>query len=300
MERRTLGSTGMKVSVLGLGASEIGLLNTPMKEVEALLGQALDSGLNVIDTAECYDDSEEKIGRAVGHRRNDFYLFTKCGHASGFDLPDWHPELLERSIDRSLKRLQTDYVDLIQLHSCGSNVLEDEEAMDVLVRAKEAGKVRFIGYSGDSSSALSAVRSGRFDVLQTSVSIADQEAAERIIPEASARGMGIVAKRPIANAAWRWGSSPPPNPYHFPYWERLRLLDYDFLASSSERQAAEIALRFTIGVAGVATAIVGTTKAGRWHDNAAIVRKGPLPAEEAEAIRARWREAAEGRDWPGV
>ncbi|MFC4597680.1 aldo/keto reductase [Cohnella hongkongensis] len=302
MQRKKWGKTDMEVSLLGFGASEIGQADCTFGEVEKLLGQALDSGLNVIDTAECYGDSEEKIGKAIGHRRKDYYLFTKCGHASGMELPDWHPRLLEQSIDRSLRRLGTDYLDLIQLHSCSRSVIEDEEAMSVLLRAKKTGKVRYVGYSGDSESALFAVRSGLFDALQISVNIADQEAIQSTIPEAVERGMGIIAKRPIANAVWRWGATPPPNPYHLPYWERLRQLDYGFLANRDPKstEIAEIALRFTIGVDGIGTVIVGTTKPERWLQNQAIVEKGPLPEEEWAAIRTRWLERSADRHWVGV
>ncbi len=92
----------MEVSILGFGAAEIGYEGASVETVAELLGDALDAGLNVIDTAECYATSEERIGQTVSHRRGDFFLFTKCGHASGFDLPDWEPSLLAQSIDRSL------------------------------------------------------------------------------------------------------------------------------------------------------------------------------------------------------
>lgn len=299
MRKRTLGRTGMEVSLLGFGASEIGRFGTSLTEVEKLLGQALDAGLNVIDTAECYGDSEEKIGLAVSHRRGDYYLLTKCGHASGIALPDWHPDLLEASIDRSLRRLRTDYLDLIQLHSCSASVLASGEALAVLDRARQQGKVRYIGYSGDGEAALFAVRSGAFDCLQISVNIADQEALARTIPEAVSRGMGIIAKRPIANAAWRYGGHPPDDGYHLAYWNRLRELDYDFVRRSP-REAAETALRFTMSLEGVATCIVGTTRPGRWQENAGIVQKGPLPDARRESIRQRWLEASRGRGWAGV
>ncbi len=99
MEKRQFGSTDMRVSVLGFGGAEIGFEAAPQADVDAILGAALDSGLNVIDTAECYNDSEEKIGKSVAHRRGDYYLFTKCGHSSGFDMPDWDTKMLEMSIE---------------------------------------------------------------------------------------------------------------------------------------------------------------------------------------------------------
>jgi hypothetical protein len=82
-----------------------------------------------------------------------------------------------------------------------------------------------------------------------------------------------------------------------PYWERLQELKYDFIDGELER-SIEVALRFTLSVPGVHTAIVGTTKPGRWLENARLVEKGPLPSEQYEAIRKRWQQVA-GPDWEG-
>jgi len=175
-----------------------------------LLGNALDAGINVIDTAECYADSEDAIGQALSRlsRRDHFHLITKCGHSRGFDLPDWTPQLLEQSIDRSLQRLRTDHIDVLLLHSCSEEILRDEDIITVVQRARDAGKTRFIGYSGDSQHARVAVQSGLFDVLMTSLSIADQEAIDLTLPLAVERGMGVIVKRPLANMAWKTGSTP--------------------------------------------------------------------------------------------
>src|SRR5437762_13819372 len=108
MERRRLGRTGMIASVLGFGGSEIGYDRVAVRTVERLLGSALDAGLNVIDTAECYDESETLIGKAIGRRRDECYLFTKCGHAAGWSRASWRRDALLASLERSLKRLATD------------------------------------------------------------------------------------------------------------------------------------------------------------------------------------------------
>src|SRR5437762_442113 len=123
MEKRAFGKTDMQVTVLGFGGAEIGYQGATPDTVKVLLNKALDAGLNVIDTAECYSNSEEMIGTAVSHRRNDFYLFTKCGHGENYMVDKWGPDDIRQSIDRSLKRLKTDHVDLIQLHSCSEEVL---------------------------------------------------------------------------------------------------------------------------------------------------------------------------------
>lgn len=298
MERRQYGKTDMQVSVLGFGGAEIGFRGATAAQVDALLGSALDAGLNVIDTAECYKTSEELIGQTVAHRRSDYYLFTKCGHAVGLPGGDWNPSMLEASIDRSLERLKTDYVDVIHLHSCSLEVLQQGDVIDVLKRAKEKGKTRYIGYSGDSQAALYAVRTGAFDSLETSLNIADQEAAELTIPEALARGMGVTVKRPVANVAWRTGAKPE-DPYAHPYWDRLQQLDYDFLKGGFREEQVGRAMRFVLSVPGVCTAIVGTSNPDRWVQNAKLLAAGNLPADEFEAIRNVWQQRA-GKDWIGL
>lgn len=298
MERRTYGKTDMNVSILGFGGAEIGFQGASVEQVDRLLGSALDAGLNVIDTAECYRNSEELIGRTVSHRRDDYYLFTKCGHAAGLDLPDWDPAMLEQSIDRSLKRLKTDYVDLIHLHSCTEELLRRGEVIEVLERAKEKGKTRYIGYSGDHKAAMFAVRSGRFDSLMISLNIADQEALAETIPEAQQRGMGVVIKRPVANVAWRHVSEPEPNAYEHAYWQRLQQLAYPFL-KPDEPASVGTALRFALSVPGVHTAIVGTANPSRWAENAKLLEAGPIPPDIYRAIRDRWNEVAQP-DWIGL
>jgi aryl-alcohol dehydrogenase-like predicted oxidoreductase len=296
MEKRAFGKTDMRVTVLGFGGAEIGYEGASPETVAQLLNGALDAGLNVLDTAECYVNSEELIGQAVAGRRKDYYLFTKCGHPEGMGKEDWRPESLLASIERSLRRLRTDRVDLVQLHSCSEAELRKGDVIAALRRARDKGYTRYIGYSGDGTAARYAVACGAFDALQISVSIADQEALDRTLPLAKQRQMGVIAKRPIANAAWRYAQRPN-NAYHLPYWERLQKLNYDFLRGDPAHAVAN-ALRFTLSVPGVDTAIVGTTKPGRWRENAALLEAGPLPTETFEQIRARWRQVADA-SWVG-
>lgn len=296
MEMRQLGKTDMRVSVLGFGGAEIGFEGAAADTVARLLGAALDAGLNVIDTAECYEQSEELIGQAVSGRRKDYYLFSKCGHPNGMASEDWTPASLLQSIERSLKRLRTDHLDLIQLHSCSEEELRKGAVIEALEQARKRGHTRYIGYSGDSRAARYAIECARFDTLQTSVNIADQEALELTLPLARERQMGVIAKRPIANAIWR-STQKPENAYYQTYWERVRKLDYDFLRGDP-KAAVGTALRFTLSAPGVHTAIVGTTKPGRWAENAALLQAGPLPKEQIDKIRARWREVADA-SWVG-
>lgn len=205
--------------------------------------------------------------------------------------------MLARSIERSLRNLRTDHVDVMQFHSPPLATLKDGRVIEVVHQARERGQARFVGCSTDSDEAVYAVESGAFDTIQISVSIADQEAIGRVLPRAAARGMGVIVKRPIANVAWRHRKQPPGDWYTRPYWDRLQKLDYDFLHRGVE-DAVAVALRFTLGTAGVTSAIVGTTRPQRVAQNVAHAGAGPLPPAEYEAIRARWRAVAPA-DWIG-
>lgn len=286
----------MEFSVLGFGGAEIGYNESQkQEEVDRLLNSALDAGLNVIDTAAAYKTSEELIGNAVGKRRNDYYLLTKCGALDAFTRFDWTTKGILETIETSLRNLKTDHLDLAQLHSCDSETLRRGDAIEGLQRAREKGYTRYIGYSGDNEDAETAIELDVFDSLQTSVSVADQSPIKSNIPLAAKKGLGVIAKRPIANAVWR-NDSKPSDSYHHEYWDRIQKLKFDFLSEPLEESIAT-ALRFTLSIPGVDTAIVGTTKPDRWQQNADYVRAGKLDEKEFELIRERWIEIANG--WQG-
>ncbi len=296
MKYSTLGKTGLEVSRLGFGGAEIGYFGEDEASVDSLLGSAIDSGLNFIDTAAAYWTSERLIGNSIKDRRKDLVVISKCGAVDGFSRSDWSKKGILETIQSSLTLLKTDYLDVMQLHSCEALILERGEAIEALIVAKERGYTRFAGYSGDGAAAVKAIDTDFFDTLQTSVSIADQESIDLTLPLARDREMGVIAKRPIANAVWR-NDSLPEDPYHHEYWNRIEKLEYPFL----EKPLAEsigIALRFTLSVDGVHSAIVGTTKPGRWQENAGHVTAGRLSEDEFESIRNRWKERAED-DWFG-
>jgi aryl-alcohol dehydrogenase-like predicted oxidoreductase len=118
MEKRQFGNTDMQVSVLGFGRAEIGFEEADESTVETLLHRALDTGLNEIDTGECYRDSEGLIGKTASRCRGEYYLFTKVGHPHGMEsAASWSQDSILQSIERSLRRLKTDRLDLVHLHS---------------------------------------------------------------------------------------------------------------------------------------------------------------------------------------
>lgn len=283
--------------MLGFGGAEIGWSNQEANSVAELLNSALDAGLNVIDTAAAYKTSEELIGKAVSSRRKEFYLLTKCGALDAFTREDWSKKGILETIENSLRNLKTDYLDIAQLHSCSAEILRQGDCIEGLIRAQEKGYTRFIGYSGDNEVAKYALELDVFDSLQISVSIADQSPIDGNIKLAKEKGLGIIAKRPIANAVWR-NKELPPDSYHHEYWNRIQRLKYEFLSKSLE-EATAIALRFTLSIDGIDTMIVGTTKPNRWQENAKYVAEGNLSNEEFEAIRNRWREIAD-ESWVGM
>jgi aryl-alcohol dehydrogenase-like predicted oxidoreductase len=281
------------VTVLGFGSA--GIAGESVENIGRVLNSALDAGINVIDTAECYEGGEVSIGNAISKRRDEFFLFTKCGHPRGIGSADWSANSILESIERSLRRLQTDRIDLIQLHGCSEAVLKKGEAISALEKARERGWVRYLGYSGDGHPARFAVECDAFDALQTSISIADQAAISQIAPLTRARNIGLIAKRPLANFAWKTGHKPI-NSYHHEYYARLQKLNFDFLRNDEESIA--IALRFVLSVPGVHTAIVGTTKPKRCQENARLLESRPLPKNEYNAIRERWDVSAP-KTWIG-
>jgi len=304
LERRRFGKTDMDVAILGFGGAEIGYGRTDQATVTKLLNSALDAGMNVVDTAECYADSEVAIGKAISERRDDFFLFTKCGHyvEGAGRRAEWSRPAILKSLERSLERLKTDAVDLLQLHTCSLDELKKGECIEALEQAKKDGKTRYIGYSGDSDAAKFAVECGRFDALQTSINFCDQECIELTLPLAKQKQMGVIAKRPIANAVWR-DDKQPSNGSNTVYWQRLQELKYDFaMGDASKKEDADgpagVALRFTAMQPGVDVLIVGTTKPERFQQNAALIQAGPLDKKLADSIRARWKEIAKS-DWIG-
>jgi hypothetical protein len=297
MEQSRLGNTGIEVSRLGAGLAEIGSQLTLAEEKHAsqILNLALDSGINFLDTAACYGISEELIGRTVAHRRDEYILATKAGHIAGdYQGPSWTAETVRHSIERSLRRLQTDHLDLVQLHSCSVEILERGEVIEALLDAKQAGKTRFIGYSGDNDAARWAVEHEVFDTLQTSFNLVDQQARKELFPLAREKGMGIIAKRPIANAAWGRESSP--SFYANEYHRRAQILEDMGPVPGDPGNPIVLALGFVLAHEAVNTAIVGTSDRDHMQANIRWVEEELPIAEEAVAdLEARFDEA--GHDW---
>lgn len=299
MQQRDFGRTGLRVSVVGLGAGQIGEQDVTEAEAARVLGSALDSGVTLIDTAATYGLSEERIGRHVAARRDEFVLSTKGGQALDGHA-DWTPGAVTASIDRSLRRTRSERLDIFFLHSCPVDVLRRGDLQDALDDAVAAGKVGVAGYSGDNEHLAHAVESGRFGAIETSINVVDQANLRHVVGTlARDAGLGVIAKRPIANAPWRFAERPVGH-YGELYWERFRALGLESAVAEAEGAAGlewnELALRFTAYAPGVHTAIAGTAKADHLRSNLDAAAGGPLPADVLSAIDRAWERA--GSAWP--
>lgn len=290
MQTRSLGSTGLTVPALGLGANQIGWSGMADGDAGRVLNHALDAGVTLIDTAHCYGDglSEERIGRLLAGRRDEFVLSTKCGHAmEGFE--DWTPDIVRASVELSLLRLRTDHIDVLHLHSCDKAELLDGRLADTMDGLVAQGKVGVVAYSGENEALAYAVASGRFGVVETSVNVADQWNLRNVVPQAAASGIGVLAKRSIANGIWRRATRPT-GVYGDVYWDRLQELAYD-----TDLDLAEFALRFTAFAPGVTTALLGTRNPDHITRAVETVERGPLADDVLAHITQRWD--AVGQAW---
>ncbi|PTA66815.1 aldo/keto reductase [Deinococcus arcticus] len=295
MEQRAFGDTGLKVSVLGLGAGQVGAASLSEDEAGTLLNRAVDRGITLIDTARGYGLSEERIGRHLAYRRHDFILSTKGGYGAG-GAEDWTPQAIRLGIEQALTRLRCDWIDIFHLHSCPADVLRREDLLLALDEARSAGLIRVAAYSGENEALAGAISSGRFGSVETSVNLADQFSRRQLLPAATERGLGVIAKRPIANAAWRFEQRPVGD-YAETYWQRLRVLELDAVREATGLDWTAFALRFAAYSPGVHSAIVGTANLENLERNVRLVQEGPLPLDALTHIEAAW--LAHGLDWGG-
>ena len=283
MEYREFGNTGLKVSSIGYGAGMIGDETISEIEIESILNTVLDIGITLIDTARGYGISEKRIGRHLSHRRDEFVLSTKVGYGiEGYN--DWTYECIITGVDEALKNLQTDYIDIVHLHSCPLETLQQGEVIDALEEVVRQGKIRVAAYSGENEEFDFALHSNRFGSGMASLNICDQRIIDRVLHTAKDKGMGFIAKRPIANAPWRFQEQPVGH-YCEEYWLRWKEMALDL-----GMDELEVALRFSAFTYGVDSCIVGTTNIEHMKKNAELIAKGKLPEVMVTQIRNTFRK----------
>ncbi len=287
---RKFGRHDLTVSTFGYGCGQTGGNDLTDKEVSYLLNSLLDLGINFFDTARAYGLSEERIGKSISHRRDEFVISTKVGYGIP-GCQDWTCEIISAGIDYALKLLRTDHIDIVHLHSCPIHVLENNGVAEALTKCLEQGKILVAGYSGENESLEYTAATDKFGSIQLSVNICDQRAIDTIIPEAKIRAMGVIAKRAVANAPWRFVQQPH-GQYVEEYWLRWKSMNIE-----TDLEWNELFTRFTAFTEGVDTMIIGSKNIDHIKSNLSSIQKGPLPMELYSGIRNLFKQS--DKDWLG-
>jgi len=209
MEYRRLGKTELQVSTIGVGTWQFcGAWGKKFEQQEAndILYRAKNLGINLIDTAECYGHhvSEKLIGNAIQGQRDQWILATKFGHNHSNDLGEenYQPAQVLIQLEESLRALQTDYIDIYQLHSAKKHLFENDELWTMLDKQVQAGKVRFLGNSiGNPNMLFQVQQSQRYgiSVIQTIYNAVKTKAEETVFPVAEQQDLGVIARVPLAS-----------------------------------------------------------------------------------------------------
>ena len=275
LEMRLLGKTGLKVSVLGIGTAPLGAPNVTRKEVDRVIGAAIDRGVNYLDTAPIYRQAERRLGPALKGKREKFVLVTKVEATSSQDAV-WQ-------VRESLQKCRTDYFDLVHVHNVGRTdrfpsldvLLGEDGALAGLEKLKQDGIVRHVGMTCHlrPKRALPVMRSGRVEAVMSAVNYIDRHIynfEETVFAEAAERGMGIVAMKILGGAQGDGAILSAPRHY-------------------------ERAVRYALGIPGLSTAIMGMKSAAELEKAVATVKAyQPLARQElSEALADGKRMAAD-------
>jgi aryl-alcohol dehydrogenase-like predicted oxidoreductase len=281
LPRRVLGRTKLEVTTLTLGAACFGIADdVPSEEGVQIVHAALDAGVNSIDTAPKYGKSEEVLGKALGSRRKDIILATKVWADTRADA--------EESLAGSFKRLKTDYVDILYFHHLGDRKVDVAREADGvftwMLEQKKAGKCRFVGLSGHNLPArfLPFIESGEVDVILVALNFVDRYTynfEEAVLPAARKHNVGIVAMKAFGGPDGKTGS-----------WGTRKaqpMVGADNI---------ELAIRYVLGLPGVATANLGVHTAAQFRQNLAAVRRfQPLTSEEQTRLAEAGKKMA--KEW---
>jgi aryl-alcohol dehydrogenase-like predicted oxidoreductase len=291
MHHNTLGRTGLDVTRLGYGSMGLrgprtwGVRVVSDADADAFLNAVLDAGINFIDTAPDYGLAEERIGRAIGSRRDEFFLATKCGcapvqHEDHLEIRHvWSRETIERNIADSLARLRTDIIDLLQFHGGDAQTLQREGLIDLLQEYRDRGVIRFLGASSSLPELPGLIDLGVFDTFQIPYSCLSPEHHD-LITRAAEGGAGIIVRGGIAHGG---PDAEIQRPALNDVWTQARL--DEVLPAGMPK--AELILRYTLSHPHVHTVIVGTCNPQHLTENIAAATRGPLPAELYDEVRTR-------------
>jgi aryl-alcohol dehydrogenase-like predicted oxidoreductase len=291
MIKRKLGRTGLEVTPLGYGSMGLrgpktwGVRVVEDHDAERFLNLVLDSGINFIDTSPDYGVSEERIGRFISQRRDEFYLATKCGCAytqreDHLEIAHlWQRDVIQKNMETSLRRLKTDYVDVLQFHGGDAKTLQDRGLIDLLMQFRQQGIIRYLGVSSTLPQLPDLIELDVFDTFQIPYSCLAPEHHDWIA-RAAEGGAGIIVRGGIAHGG---PDAEIQRPAVNETWNRAGL--NQILPEGMSR--AELILRYTLTHPHCHTTIVGTCDPEHLAENLTAVDRGPLPPDLYQEIRAR-------------
>ncbi len=314
MQYRTLGRTGLRVSVIGLGTMVHAGHFGPMKDEESLgaIDAALELGVNFIDTSDAYGAgySETLLGKALKGRRDKVILATKGGNVMVGPTRgkrNFGVDYIDRVMQESLQRLETDYVDLYQLHNPTVETIRTDEIWELLERRKKEGKIRHYGVSINSTEeALAAIEGGRSDTIQIEYNLLDQEPAEKVFPAAQKAGVGVIVRVPLRRGLLT-GKLKPEDQQRFQgedvrarnfagdiFKQQLEKVERLRFLETSARSLAQAAIAFCFAHPAVGVVIPGGRNARQARENAAAADVS-LSQEELGKVAELWRSGFAGK-----
>ncbi len=288
---RMLGKTGLQVTQLGYGSMGLrgpktwGVRVVDEPSAEAFLHAVLDAGINFIDTAPDYGIAEERIGRYLASRRDEYYLATKCGcvytqHEDHLEIDhQWNADVIRGNLETSLQRMRTDYVDLLQFHGGDSETLQREGLIELLEGFRQQGLVRFIGVSSKLPNLTGLIELGVFDTFQIPYSCLDPQHSPAM-QQAADSGAGVIVRGGIAQGG---PDAEIQRPALNQVWQQARL--DELLPEGLTR--AEFLLRCTLSHPACQTTIVGTCNVEHLRENVAAAEAGALPEPLLAELTAR-------------
>ena len=294
MNYRRLGRTNLQVSEISLGTVELGMdygipaqgAHRRPSEVDAarLLNRALDLGVNLIDTAQAYGESEAIIGRALKSRRNEYNLATKISSLSweGYTGKELRAQV-EGSIAESLRALQTNIIDLLYIHNATPELIQRGEIVEIMQQAQQAGYARFIGTTTYGEAApLAVLKDDHFDCVQIAYNLLDRQFEERVLPLAKKNDVGVVIRSVLLKGALT---------HRYVYLpEELRELRtavnrVNSLRGTQDTSLPELAYRFVLAHPAVSTALVGTGRVHELEEIVSFAGDDPLPSKLLDNLR---------------
>jgi len=274
---RTLGRTGEKVTILGLGTAPIGEGPVKKKEAVKIFGEVMDRGVNYIDTARIYGNAEEALGELVQKRRDDLFLVTKVWTDSA--------DRAEKILTKSLRILNTDYVDLCHIHHVGGKnvdkVLSKDGVLPYLLKQKETGKIRFIGVSGHCrpDRFVRVIKTGEIDVVMPVMNYADRNTYDfesKVLPECRKRNLGVVAMKVYAGIKGGF-------PNH----------SKGYVGCATPKEKLEEAMAYALDLPGVHVANIGPYTVEQGIENVKFARNyTPLTDKQKAQLLAYGKELA--------